>query len=81
MVNFQETPLITSGDSLVLGGHGPHPDFIKIMLLLFLFYFFLSILYEYVESFIADDMLISIGLIQRYHRACKMEAYDPISRL
>jgi hypothetical protein len=49
--------------------------------LLIFILFFPRILFDYVESFIAGGMLISIGLIRRYHVACKMEVYDPIPGL
>jgi hypothetical protein len=34
--------------------------------------------FEYDASLIASGILISIGLIWRYHTACKIEAYDSI---
>jgi hypothetical protein len=82
MLDFQETPLITSGVSLGLRGPPPLPEFKDFSSeLLFFILYISSILFEYVESFIVGGMLISIGLIRRYHIACKMEAYDPVRGL
>jgi hypothetical protein len=69
MVDFLETPLITSGGSLGLGGHDPLLEFKNFSSkLLFFISFFATILFEYVDSLIAGGMLISLdsfkGIIQ-----------------